>query len=305
MLTENIAKFLEYYQSLSYSDKSLKALKSRLREFAGYVDRLNLKSVTGVGYSHLLEFVTGDEQTSTHVTKSRVWALRRFFGYLMLQGILAHNPGADLCYPKLEKKVPQFLSAGEFERILDFLSKRVGEADGFRNLVLFLFLGVLGLRISSIRQLNITDVEVSAGRLWVNEKGSRQRFMILSPTLVSVLSGYLAALPEGQPGSGGLPLRGYPKALFLSKRGKRISERALQTLVAEIGQACGFSGRLHPHLFRHTAATQLCQVADIHVTREVLGHWRENNTRRYIHLSSNRYAQYMRCHPYMREWQNV
>jgi site-specific recombinase XerD len=263
----------------------LKALKSRLREFADYVDRLNLKSVTEVDYSHLLEFVTGDEQTSAHVTKSRVWALRRFFRYL------------DLCYPKLEKQVPQFLSAGEFEGILDFLSERLGEADGLRNLVLFLFLGVLGLRISSIRQLNIADVEVSAGRLWVNEKGSRQRFMVLSPTLVSVLSGYLAALPEGQPRSGG-----YPKALFLSKRGKRISERAIQTLVAEIGRACGFRDRLHPHLFRHTAATHLCQVADVNITREVLGHWRENNTRRYIHLSSTLYAQYMRCHPYMAGW---
>jgi len=250
MLTKNIAEFLEYYQSLSYSDKSLKALKSRLREFADYLGRLKLKSITEVEYSHLLVFVTGDEHTSAHVTKSRVWALRRFFGYLVLQGILAHNPAGDLCYPKLEKQVPQFLSAGEFERILDLLSERIGEADGLRNLLLFLFLGVLGLRISSIRQLNIADVDLPAGRLRVNEKGSRRRFMVLSPTLVDVLSCYLAALPEGQPRSGG-----YPKALSLSKRGKRISERALQTLVAEIGSACGFRGRLHPHLFRHTAAT--------------------------------------------------
>jgi integrase/recombinase XerC len=186
--------------------------------------------------------------------------------------------------------VPQFLSTEEFKRILDFLLERITEAGGLCNLILFLFLGVLGLRISTIRQLDIADVDVPAGRLWVNEKGRVQRFMILSPTLIYLLSCYLAALPGDQ------------EALFLSKRGKRISERALQTFVAEIGQACGFSDRLHPHLFRHTAATHLCQVADIHIAREVLGHWRENTTRRYIHLSSNRYGQYMRRHPYMREW---
>jgi integrase/recombinase XerC len=293
MLIENIAKFLEYYQSLSYSDKSLKALKSRLGEFNDYVNRFGVKSISEIEYSHLLEFVSGDEQTSAHVTKSRVWALRRFFRYLMSQGILPHNPAADLSYPKLEKQVPQFLSAGDFERILDFLSERILEADGLRNLLLFLFLGVLGLRISTIRQLNIADVDVASGRLWVNEKGGVQRFMILSPTLVYFLDCYLATLPDS------------PEALFLSKRGKRISERALQTLVAEIGQFCGLSNRLHPHLFRHTAATHLCQVAEVNVTREVLGHWRESTTRRYIHLSSNRYAQYMRRHPYMREWQNA
>jgi site-specific recombinase XerC len=86
----------------------------------------------------------------------------------MLQGILPQNPAADLCYPKLVKQVPQFLSAGEFERILDFLAERITERDGLRNLVLFLFLGVLGLRISSIRQLNIAAVDVAAERLWVN-----------------------------------------------------------------------------------------------------------------------------------------
>jgi integrase/recombinase XerC len=290
MLTKNIVKFLDYYQSLSYSDKSLKALKSRLGEFNDYVNRSGVKSISEIEYSHLLEFVTGGEATSAHVSKSRVWSLKRFFRYLMLQTNLSYNPAADLSYPKLEKQVPQFLSVGEFKQILDFLSERITEADGLRNLLLFLFLGVLGLRISTIRQLNIADADVPAGRLWVNEKGGVQRFMILSPTLVYLLSCYLAALPGGQ------------QALFLSKRGKRISERALQTLVAEIGQACGFNDRLHPHLFRHTAATHLCQVADVNVTREVLGHWRENTTRRYIHLSSNRYAQYMRHHPYMREW---
>jgi site-specific recombinase XerC len=188
----------------------------------------------------------------------------------MLQGILPHNPAGDLSYPKLEKQVPQFLSAGDFERILDFLSERITEADGLPTLMLFLFLGVLGLRISTIRQLNIGDVD--------------------SPTLVYFLDCYLATLPDSR------------EALFLSKRGQRISERALQSLVRDVGKACGLNIGLHPHLFRHTAATHLCQVTDIHVTREVLGHWRENNTRRYVHLDSNIYSQYMKRHPYMGQW---
>jgi integrase/recombinase XerC len=156
--------------------------------------------------------------------------------------------------------------------------------------MLFLFLGVLGLRISTIRQLNIGDVDINAGRLWVNEKGGVQRFMVLSPTLVYFLDCYLATLPDSR------------EALFLSKRGQRISERALQSLVRDVGKACGLNIGLHPHLFRHTAATHLCQVTDIHVTREVLGHWRENNTRRYVHLDSNIYSQYMKRHPYMGQW---
>jgi site-specific recombinase XerD len=91
MLTENIAKFLDYYQSLSYSKKSLKALKSRLSEFNDYVNCLNLESFSEIEYSQLLEFVTGDEATSAHVSKSRVWALKRFFRYLMLQELLPYD----------------------------------------------------------------------------------------------------------------------------------------------------------------------------------------------------------------------
>jgi site-specific recombinase XerD len=116
MLTKNIVKFLDYYQSLSYSEKSLQALKRRLGEFNDYVTRLRVQSVCDIEYSHLLEFVT--RAVSAHVSKSRVWALKRFFRYLMLQTNLSYNPAADLSYPKLEKQVPQFLSAGEFKQIL-------------------------------------------------------------------------------------------------------------------------------------------------------------------------------------------
>jgi integrase/recombinase XerC len=265
MLKENITKFLNYFQSLSYSKKSLKALKSRLGEFNDYVNGLNLSTISGIEYSHLLEFVSGEENTSAHVTKSRVWALKRFFRYLMLQNILSNNLAKDLSYPRLEKKVPQFLSAGEFERILHFLSERVAapafrgpgsfeygikdrKGNGLANLLLFLLMGVLGLRISTIRRLNTADVDLKSGRMWVREKGGVERFMILSPTLVYFLKCYLAIHSRTD------------KALFLSKRGKRISERALQRLVAEVGKACGFDERLHPHPFRHTAATHLCQV---------------------------------------------
>ncbi len=294
MLKSNITSFLEYFQSLSYSKKSLKALKSRLGEFNDYINHVNLKSVTGIEYSHLLAFAIGDENTSAHVTKSRVWALKRFFQYLVLQQILPDNLAKELSYPKLEKKIAQFLSAREFQQVLSYLCGQVGKRDGLRNLIIFLLLGILGLRVSTVSTLDIADVDVNVGRLWVQEKGDKKRFMILPEILIDLLGCYLAA--HCRPDASGL---------FLSKRGKRLSVSALQKLVTQVGKASGLNTNLHPHLFRHTAATQLCQVADIHITREVLGHWRETHTRRYVHLGSNLYAQYMRRHPFMREWQNA
>ena len=164
--------------------------------------------------------------------------------------------------------IVQFLSAGELEQVLGYLCERMDEPDGLPRLIIFLLMGILGLRVSTVSALNIADVDINSGRLWVVEKGGKKRFMILPDTLVSLLKCYLGAHPRTR------------DALFLSKRGKRLSVSALQKLVSQVGEDSGLTLRLHPHLFRHTAATQLCRVAEFHNPREGLGDWRASAPRR-------------------------
>jgi site-specific recombinase XerC len=87
--------------------------------------------------------------------------------------------------------------------------------------------------------------------------------------------------------------------LFLSKRKKRLASRSLQNLYRNSADKMGINKRLHSHLFRHTAATHLAQVAGIQITQFVLGHQRKYNTKQYTHLNPDIYATHMKNHPYM------
>jgi len=137
--------------------------------------------------------------------------------------------------------------------------------------------------------LDIKDVDVACGLIWINEKGRRRRTLLMPYVLCELMQKYLS---RGRRTTG---------PLFLSKRNRRISQRTLQDIFRTVADQTGIEKYLHAHLFRHTAATHLNKVAGIDVTQHVLGHARRSNTMKYAHLNPDQYAVYMRQHPYMKK----
>ena len=158
---------------------------------------------------------------------------------------------------------------------------------GLRNLIIIMMLGTLGLRTSTLTALNVTDIHLTCGTLWVKEKGRQHRSMVLPYSLCKMIRKYLQ-LPRRKKGP-----------LFLSIRKKRISPRTLQDIFRAAADQVGIDKKLHARLFRHTAATHLTKVADTDITQQVLGHRRRVNTLKYAHLNPDRYGVYMKKHPFM------
>jgi site-specific recombinase XerC len=200
------------------------------------------------------------------------------------------NIAKGLPYPKIEKTVPHFLTQHEYNRLIRYFSIRANDLWGLRNLVIVMLLGTLGLRTNTLRNIEIPDVDVRYGLLWVREKGRRQRSMILPQPICEIIENYLKHLLRKQ--------RHGP--LLISKRGKRISQRTLQDIFRKAADRTGIKKTLHPRLFRHTAATHLNRVAGTEITQDVLGHSHRANTLKYAHLNPDQYAIYMKRHPYMK-----
>jgi len=287
MLVTIIDQFIDYCKAVNFSFRSHKTLKSRLQELDSFIESTDSNSIQETTYSHLLEFVSDYKNPSIHVRKSRVWALHQFFHFLKLKKIVKSNIALGLPYPKIEKKVPAFLTIEEFNKILSYFSKKSDSVMGRRNLIMVMMIGFLGLRVSSIIALDREDCDVEKGFLWVKEKGGKKRTLIMPQVLCKILQKYLS-LFESQGGP-----------LFLTKRNTRISARTLQDLLRKTADQAGINKRLHPHLFRHSAATHLNKVSNIEITQSVLGHARRENTTAYTHLNSDLYAKYMQRHPYM------
>jgi len=288
MLHHYFNPFLEYFHLADFSDRSIEAIIARIKEFRKYLISIKIKSIKKVTYQDLVEFVADFQSPSIHTTKSRVWMLRQFYHFLTLHDHVPKNIAVGLAYPKIEKTVPVFLTADELKRLIRHFSQQTLDILGLRNLVIILMLGFLGLRTSTLIAVNIEDIDLTSGLLWVREKGRRQRNLILPHCVCKIMTEYLSVsnLKKGP--------------LLITHRKKRISPRTLQDIFRNAADCVEIDKKLHARLFRHTAATHLNKVAGIDITQHVLGHSRRTNTNRYTHLNPDQYAEYMKKHPYMK-----
>ncbi|MBN2375514.1 MAG: tyrosine-type recombinase/integrase [Sedimentisphaerales bacterium] len=291
MLQHDITTFLDYCRDADFSQRSVESLAFRLHEFNQFVQIHAVSSVNDITYPLLAQFVADFHKPSVHVKKARVWCLHQFFHYLKLHQLIQDNIALKLPYPKIEKKLPAFLTQKELNQILKHFAQQATTATGLRNLVIISLLGFLGLRTATIANLNITDIDLAESRIWIKEKGAHRQSkkdLPLPQILCRLLAEYIRQLNR-QHGP-----------LFMSKRQQRLARRSLQSIFYQVAQMLGIDKKLHPHLFRHTAATQLNQVAGMEITQFVLGHQSQHYTHQYAHLNPDIYAEHMRNHPYMK-----
>ena len=153
-----------------------------------------------------------------------------------------------------------------------------------------MMMGLLGLRTSTIVRINIEHLDLKNNTIWIQEKGTNTKRPLPIPDILGYcLFQYIKFHSQKQ------------GALFLSQRNKRISDRSLQLLFKDAAERLEIDKKLHPHLFRHTAATHLNKIAGTSITQFVLGHARRANTEKYAHLNPDVYATYMKRHPYMND----
>ena len=297
MLRSLVSDFLNYCKTSDFSSSSLETLSAQLTDFDLFINKSAIHSLQEISYQHLTAFIADHRNPSVHVKKQRVWSLHQFYHFLKVNNLIEKNIAAEIPYPKIIKKVPTYLTIDEFNKLLEYAANKAdnlmglprGIANiqrGLRDLLIFMILGLLGLRLKALQTLNIQDVNLAAGTILVHEKGGLKRHFYMPQVLCAVLARYLKwlNLTDGP--------------LLLSKRGKRISARTLQLIFQQAMAHLKIDKHLHAHLFRHTAATHLNKVAGLVITQFVLGHARSQSTKIYTHLNPDQYAVYMQKHPY-------
>ncbi|MDP9475009.1 MAG: tyrosine-type recombinase/integrase [Actinomycetota bacterium] len=175
---------------------------------------------------------------------------------------------------ELAQSAPRSLSAEEQKRFLRAVERSPESRD--RAIALLLF--YTGLRIGELCKLDVEDVALSArkGRVVVRSgKGDGYREVVLNSEVREALAGWLAER-KGWPGSE------EKAALFLSRRGGRLSTRAVDLIVRKLGEEANLERSLSAHALRHTCVTNLVRAgADLVLVAEIAGHKRLETTRRY------------------------
>jgi site-specific recombinase XerD len=141
----------------------------------------------------------------------------------------------------------------------------------------------------------LTQIELKiVHRLMISEKGLPGKRIIQIPSAISALLNEYIGRCDIKKGP-----------LFLSRKKQRLKPDGVNKIVDRVKkrlleQDHTFAQTLHPHIFRHSAGTQLNEVAGFTITKEMLGHRNSQNIRKYIHLSPASYGVYMKKHPYFR-----
>ncbi len=236
--------------------------------------------------SHLME--QGRVKAST---ARKLSAIRSFYKYLLRERMVAANPIATTASPKLDRRLPSFLTQEEIEQLLEApdLSKPQGQRD--RALIELLYAS--GLRVSELVNLNLEQVDLHTREIRVRGKGSKERMVLMGKPAATALNAYLN---QGRPSLLG---EKRSNAIFLNRYGQRIIERRVQKIIQEYAERAGIDKRVHPHMLRHTFATHLLDgSADLRVVQELLGHANLSSTQIYTHITKSQARKvYLSAHP--------
>ncbi len=225
-------------------------------------------------------------------------AIRSFYRYLLREEIISTNPVTATSSPKLDKRLPSFLTTVEVTRLLE--TPNLSTPQGQRDQALLELLYAAGLRVSELVRLNLEQVNLSTHEIRVWGKGSKERMVLMGEPAARALTAYL--------NQGRHELLGTKRSnvLFLNRYGGRLTERSVQSIVQEYANMVGIGKRVHPHMLRHTFATHLLDGgADLRVVQELLGHASLSSTQIYTHVSKSRAKKvYLSAHPMAQENSN-
>lgn len=217
--------------------------------------------------------------------------IRVFFHYLTCKDEefkLDKDPSADLENPKLERRLPKYLSLEDSQKLLSSAQEISANDRKNRNLerdfaIITLFLNC-GMRLSELVGINIKDIDFSENKMTVIGKGNKERTIYLNNACMRALNSYLRVRPTD------ITKIEDKDALFLSERHERIANRTVQYVVKEELKKAGIDSKKYSvHKLRHTAATLMYQYGDVDIRalQVLLGHDSISTTEIYTHVSND------------------
>jgi integrase/recombinase XerD len=276
------------------SRHTLEAYARDLADFAEFARRRGIDEPSGVRRAtvtlYLLALRRGGLAPPS--VARRLAAIRGWTGFLLREGLVADDPAADVMPARRPRPLPKVLTVGEVERLL---AQPVGDGPVvLRDRAILELLYAAGLRVGELVALDVGDVHLAAEYVRCVGKGSKERVVPIGTHAVRALQRYLThARPALAARRRAVP------ALFLNRRGGRLSRQSVWNLLRACARSAGIRRPIGPHTLRHSFATHLLEGgADLRAVQEMLGHASVATTQIYTHLTRDRLREvYRRAHP--------
>ncbi len=265
-------------------------------------DLETLKKITLQDIHAFLAYLKTCYQSKPATLARKASTIRVFFHFMCNKTKkIPVNPAQDLENPKLDKRLPKYLTLDQSKELLEAasnssISSGHGNHDNSeRNFAMITILLNCGVRLAELVNINISDIDFENNKLNVIGKGNKERTIYLNKACMKAINEYLKVRPVD-----GVKFNSRD-ALFLSEQKKRISRRTVQYVVKQELKIAGIekAEKYSVHKLRHTAATLMYKYGnvDIRALQELLGHESISTTEIYTHVDNEQIRNAVESNP--------
>lgn len=299
-----VAEFLTHMEKeRDVSPHTLKAYGRDLREFTSYLGGYygtgawTWQGVDRLAVRGFLAFLARRGVGKRSMARA-LSAVRSLYRYLHLAELVDANPARAVGTPKAERYLPRYLDRGQADALF-MAAESAAESGRFvavRNLAMLELFYSTGMRLSELRGLNHSDLDLLAQQAKVRGKGRTERIVPIGDHATRALRVYESQRERVARSAGATADR---LAVFVNQHGRRLSGRGVQSAITRLLAGVGEDAGLSVHSLRHTFATHLLDAgADLRAVQELLGHASVGTTQIYTHTSVDRLRQvYRKAHP--------
>jgi integrase/recombinase XerD len=248
----------------------------KLRTFAEGKNNLNIEDIKEY---HIQEFLADlyDNNLDSRTQQRILSGIKSFFSFLEIENELQNNPAKLIETPKTGRKLPDFLTVEEMERIISSID--LSEPLGLRNAAIIETLYSCGLRVSELIDLKISNLYFTDEFVRIIGKGNKERLVPIGERAIKSLNLYIDRRKLI------FVDRKAEDIVFLNRSGKKLTRIAIFNLIKKYAKKAGIVKNISPHTIRHSFATHLIENgADLRAVQQMLGHESILTTEIYTHL---------------------
>ncbi len=292
-----LARFIQYIQfEKRYSPHTVSAYQSDLDQFIRFLNTpeetiTHPSEITHHLIRNWMVAMMSEDITARSITR-KIATLRKYFKFLLQEGIITHNPASKINTPKSPKNLPVVVEDAKLTQMLDDNEVFSHDFKGVRDKLVIETLFGTGMRLAELLGVKETDINIYEGTVKVLGKRNKQRIIPINNELKLLISEYLELKKNQNFNNNSL-------TLLVTDKGADAYPKLIYLIVQKYLSYISTQNKKSPHVLRHTFATSLLnRGADLNAIKELLGHANLSATQIYTHNSVERLKSiYKQAHP--------
>jgi len=280
-LVENFLDFISYEKGLSKNTQL--SYKNDLLKFINYLYQKNFANFNSLKRNDIRDYLfklKSDGLKSSSIAR-QIISIKKFFEYLLNEGLISEDPSALINSPKIWKTIPETLSVNEVSLLLSYVSNIKKYRHAFRDKVIIELAYACGLRVSEIVNLQINSIYFEESYIQVTGKGQKDRLIPVNKTTLSMIDEYINTERT--------KFSSNSNFLFISQHKKPLTRQRIWQIIKLHIRNAGIIKNVSPHTLRHSFATHILENGgSLRAIQEMLGHSNISTTEIYTHIEKNR-----------------